>query len=105
MLLMFGFTLIGWAIFSSKSMAHFGGWLTALTVWTQADLEAAAKPACWLLLHCAPLLLLQWATWKDRDEVEIAHWHWAARGFVYALLFLTVATSTARDVVFIYFQF
>lgn len=105
MLVMFGFTLIGWAIFSSKSLAHLGSWFAALASWNLVDIQAILKPTGWLLLHAAPLVLLQLATWKHRDEVEVAHWHWVGRGVVYALLFLTVATSSVRDVVFIYFQF
>ncbi len=103
--LMFAFTLVGWAIFSSTSLAHLGGWFAALMSWSPAAVQEVALPSCWLLLHAAPLLLLQWATWQSRDEVEMAHWHWAARGVVYGLLFLTVATSSVQDVVFIYFQF
>jgi hypothetical protein len=52
-----------------------------------------------------PLLLLQIASWKSRDEVEFAWFPWPLRGLVYALLFLLVASSVAPDVEFIYFQF
>ena len=63
------------------------------------------KPFCWLLLHVVPLLLLQAATWRQRDEAELPHLPWIARGAAYVLMIAAVATSAGADVEFIYFQF
>ena len=101
--LMFAFTLVGWAIFRSKNLEQLAGWFAAFGNW-QATLEWA-KPFYWWLLHVVPLLLLQMASWKSRDEVEFAHFPWPLRGLVYAVLFLLVASSVAPDAEFIYFQF
>jgi alginate O-acetyltransferase complex protein AlgI len=98
-----GFTLVGWVIFRSADVAQMMAWFAALTNWT--SLADCAGPAWWLLFHSAPLLLLQAATWKHRDEVEIAQWPWGARGVAYALLILMVATSAVSEQEFIYFQF
>ena len=102
--LMFGFTLVGWAIFRSKNLDQLSGWFAALGHWNAGPVDWT-KPFCWWLLHVVPLLLLQMASWKSRDEVEFAHLPWLARGLIYALLFLLVAGSVAPDVEFIYFQF
>jgi hypothetical protein len=102
--LMFAFTLVGWAIFRSKNLEQLAGWFGAFDNWN-AGLVDWIKPFYWLLLHVVPLLLLQVAAWKSRDEVEFAYFPWLARGLVYAILFLLVASSVAPDVEFIYFQF
>ncbi len=57
------------------------------------------------LIHAAPLALIQFATRRAQDEVEIDHWPWLARGFVYVLMFFAIASSTIGEVEFIYFQF
>lgn len=102
---MFGLTLVGWALFRCVDPAVFVAWVQALGRGEVAGALPALKPFYWLLLHAVPLLLLQWATLKARDEVEIAHWPWGARGVVYSLLFLAVVSSVSGDVEFIYFQF
>jgi D-alanyl-lipoteichoic acid acyltransferase DltB (MBOAT superfamily) len=101
--LMFGFTLVGWAVFRSKDMAQLAGWFAAFGHW-HATVDWI-KPLYWWLFHVVPLLLLQIAAWKSRDEVEFAWMPWPLRGLIYALLFLMVASSVAPDVEFIYFQF
>lgn len=103
--LMGAFTLIGWVIFRAQSLGQMTAWVRSLGNWSSAGALDWTLPACWLLFHSVPLLLLQWATWKHRDEVETMHWPWAARGVAYALLFLAVATSAVSDQEFIYFQF
>jgi D-alanyl-lipoteichoic acid acyltransferase DltB (MBOAT superfamily) len=101
--LMFAFTLVGWAIFRSKNLEQLGGWFAAFGNWHAT--VGWTKSFYWWLLHVVPLLLLQIASWKSRDEVEFAWFPWPLRGLVYALLFLLVASSVAPDVEFIYFQF
>jgi D-alanyl-lipoteichoic acid acyltransferase DltB (MBOAT superfamily) len=102
---MFAFTLLGWTFFRCRDLAQLANWFAALGHWRVPGAVAWSKPALWLVLHVVPLLLLQWGTWRARDEVEFAHWHWVARGLTYALLFILVATSLVNDVEFIYFQF
>ena len=104
MLLMGIFTLIGWVIFRADSLTQVGTWFGALAVWSPTGVEWL-KPLGWLALHAIPLILLQLATWKSRDEVEVAHWPWPVRGLVYGLMFLAIATSAAGEKEFIYFQF
>lgn len=102
---MFALTLIGWAIFRCNSLAEFGNWVQAFGHWDSVHAQDWRKSALWIFIHVAPLLLLQLATWKGRDEVENAGWPWPVRGVAYTCLFLAVATSAAGDVGFIYFQF
>jgi D-alanyl-lipoteichoic acid acyltransferase DltB (MBOAT superfamily) len=103
--LMFIFTLIGWAIFRSKDPTQLASWVAAFGNWNFAAAADWEKPCWWWLLHIVPLLLLQVATWKARDEVEFAYFPWPVRGLIYAILFLLVVSSVAPDVEFIYFQF
>ena len=103
--LMWVLTLLGWALFRSQSMVELMKWFAALGNWSTTGAVDCIKPACWWLIHVVPLLLIQIATWQERDDVEIAHWHWPLRGLAYALLFLMVATSAVSDQEFIYFQF
>ena len=49
--------------------------------------------------------LLQFATRRANDEVEIDHWPWPARSLTYVLMFLAIVSSTSGEVEFIYFQF
>ncbi|MDD5642689.1 MAG: hypothetical protein PHX53_13630, partial [Syntrophales bacterium] len=64
-----------------------------------------ASSALWLLIHIAPLLLLQILTWKYRDETSLGHLPWPARGLIYTLMLLLIVSSTEHDTEFIYFQF
>lgn len=102
---MFICTLIGWALFRSPGVGQFTNWLQAFGNWQTVGYVDWAKPAGWLLIHIVPLLLLQWATTKSRDEIEFTHFPWLAREAVYVVLFLLVATSAVSDAEFIYFQF
>ena len=52
-----------------------------------------------------PLALLQFAARRSGDESDNSEWPWPARGIVYVLMFLAVASSTVGEVEFIYFQF
>jgi alginate O-acetyltransferase complex protein AlgI len=101
--LMFTLTLFGWAIFRAQTMGQLGTWLHALTIWTPG--EDWTKPALWLLLHIVPLILLQLATLKPRDEAELGRLPWVARGAVFFLLFVAFVSSVASEQEFIYFQF
>ena len=103
--LMFAFTLIGWALFRCHSLAELTHWFAALGHWQVAGALDWVKPFCWLLLHVLPLLLLQAATWRQRDEAELPHLPWIARGAAYVLMIAAVATSAGAHVEFIYFQF
>lgn len=102
---MFALTLLGWVIFRCHDLSAFGRWLAALGHWQALPGLGWGKPFLWVLLHAGPLLLLQAATWRARDEVEFAHWSWPVRGVIYFLMFALITSSTAGDVEFIYFQF
>ncbi len=102
---MFAFTLLGWALFRCHDLAELTHWFAAFGHWQVAGALGWVKPFCWLLLHVVPLLLLQAATWRRRDEVELLDLPWAARGVAYALMLVAVATGARADVEFIYFQF
>jgi alginate O-acetyltransferase complex protein AlgI len=103
--LMWVFTLVGWAIFRSPNLATLGGWFAAFGHWPHAGVLPWGTSALWLLIHTAPLLLLQVLTWKYRDETALLNLPWAARGLIYTLLLLLVVSSTEHDKEFIYFQF
>jgi D-alanyl-lipoteichoic acid acyltransferase DltB (MBOAT superfamily) len=103
--LMFTFTLIGWAIFRSADLGQLGNWFAAFGNWNSGATVDWLKPSYWWLFHVVPLLLLQLATWRARDEVEFERFAWPVRGLIYTTLFLLVASSVAPDVEFIYFQF
>ena len=98
------FTVVGWAIFRSPTLGHFWTWLTALSDWGGAALPWRGS-LVWLALHLAPLILLQVLTRQAGDETALAATPWPARGVLYLVLFLLVASSTAYDQEFIYFQF
>lgn len=100
---MFTLTLFGWALFRAQTMPELGDWLHALTVWTPG--ESWGKPALWLVFHIVPLLLLQALTLRQRDEAQLDHLPWAARGVVFFLLFVAFVSSVASEQEFIYFQF
>ncbi len=104
-MIMFAFTLLGWAIFRCHDLEQLGGWLRALGRWSVVGTYQWLKPALWCLAHVLPLLLWQMATRPKRDEIENSHWQWPARGLAYLLAFLAVAGSSAGEVPFIYFQF
>lgn len=101
---MFGFTLVGWAIFRSPTLGHFWTWLTALGHWGPVDL-AWQSSWWWLVMHVTPLILLQILTAAFADETKLFRLHWAVRGVVYGVLLLLIVSSTAQDQEFIYFQF
>ncbi len=101
---MFSFTLVGWAIFRSPSLEHFGMWFTALGDWGPAALPWQAS-AWWLVIHLAPLILLQVLTARFADETKFMRLPWMVRGTIYSILFLLIVSSTAQDQEFIYFQF
>ncbi len=103
--LMFTFTLVGWAIFRCNTFGDFLHWFGALGHWHATDEIAWWRPALWVLFHALPLLALQLGTLRARDEVEMGRWPWAVRGGAFALMFVAVATSSADNVAFIYFQF
>ncbi len=104
-LVMFTFTLVGWAIFRCTTFGEFLHWLAALGQWHSAEAVVWWRPAFWVLCHALPLLLLMLGTWRARDEVEMGTWPWGLRGTAYAAMFFAVATSSAGNVAFIYFQF
>jgi len=103
--LMFAFTLVGWAIFRSPSLAHLGAWFGALGNWDQSLGLDWQRSFIWLLIHVTPLFLLQMLTWKYRDETSLKHVPWAARGLIYTVLLLLIVSSAEHDTEFIYFQF
>ena len=101
---MFGFTLVGWAIFRSPSMGHFWAWLTAFGHWGPVALPWQSS-WWWLFIHVAPLILLQTVTLAFADETRLLHLPWGVRGVLYGILILLIVSSTAQDQEFIYFQF
>jgi alginate O-acetyltransferase complex protein AlgI len=103
--LMWGFTMVGWAIFRSPSLEHLGAWFAALGNWHGAGLLDWHSSLTWLLIHAVPLVLLQLLTWKYQDETGLAKVPWVARGVIYAVLVLLVVSSSQHDTEFIYFQF
>jgi hypothetical protein len=102
---MFAFTSVGWAIFRCGSLSQLGNWFRALGHWEIAHPLSWLKPTFWVVFHALPLLALQVATWKERDEAENAAWPWPVRGLAYAIMLVAVASSAAGEVQFIYFQF
>jgi D-alanyl-lipoteichoic acid acyltransferase DltB (MBOAT superfamily) len=104
LLVMFTFTLVGWAIFRSPTLGHFWIWLTALGHWGPVALPWQSS-WWWLCLHVIPLILLQILTLTSADEARLLHLPWVVRGTVYTVLILLVISSTAQDQEFIYFQF
>jgi D-alanyl-lipoteichoic acid acyltransferase DltB (MBOAT superfamily) len=103
--LMFALTLVGWAIFRSNDFGQLETWFAAFGEWHTRVAANWVKPSFWWLLHVGPLLMLQAATWRARDEMELDRFSWPVRGVIYTLLFLLVSSSVAPDVEFIYFQF
>ena len=103
--LMWVLVFAGWAIFRSPNLHQLGVWLAALGHWQTNLALPWASSSIWLLIHVAPLLLLQILTWKYRDETSLGHLPWAARGAIYALMLLMIVSSTEHDTEFIYFQF
>ena len=103
--LMAAFTLVGWAIFRSASVAHLGSWFAALGHWDPSAGPAWQSSFIWLLLHVTPLFLLQALTFKYRDESTLMQVPWPVRGLIYTLLLLLIISSTEHDQEFIYFQF
>ena len=101
--LMFCFTLLGWAIFRAQSLQEFGAWTSALLQW--GPTLPWLKPAAWLAIHIAPLVLLQLATRQQKDEAELDHLTWPQRGMIFILLFLLFTCSINSEQEFIYFQF
>jgi hypothetical protein len=101
---MFGFTLVGWAIFRSPTLGHFWSWLTALGNWGPGALPWQSS-WWWLVIHLTPLILLQWATAAFADESQLLKLPWVVRGVIYGLLVLLIVSSSAQDQEFIYFQF
>jgi D-alanyl-lipoteichoic acid acyltransferase DltB (MBOAT superfamily) len=103
--LMLGVTCVGWVLFRAPDFATCLAWFRALSVWSSSGVPWVT-PFFWLLLHCAPLLLLQFATRQREGESDFPpNWHWSLRGFVYALLFVTIASSAISEKEFLYFQF
>jgi alginate O-acetyltransferase complex protein AlgI len=101
---MFSLTLVGWAIFRSPNLGYFWGWLTALGHWGPAALPWQSS-WWWLVIHVAPLILLQLLTFRFADETKFMRLPWQVRGVIYTVLILLIVSSTAADQEFIYFQF
>lgn len=98
------FTCLGWIVFRSVDVSQCLAFMRAFTVWNVTTLPFL-KPALWLSLHCLPLLLLQLATSKRSGEEDLPPWHWSAKGLIYAVLFIAIASSAVAEKEFIYFQF
>ena len=103
--LMFVLTLVGWVIFRCHNLGELARWFGALGHWEVSGAVSAVRPFGWLLVHAAPLLLLQLATRRAGDEARWEHWPWPARAGAYLLLFVLTATNFSPNQEFIYFQF
>ncbi len=103
--LMWAFILAGWAIFRSVDLHQLGAWFAALGHWQASGVLPWKSSGLWLLLHTAPLILLQLLTWKYRDETCVRRLPWPVKGAIYLLLVLLVVSSSEQDKEFIYFQF
>ncbi len=105
-LTMFFFTLVGWLIFRAPSFDFIVSAMQSLSgQHARSEPVSALGPLFWVILHVAPLLLLQWASRRGQDEVSLAHRRWPLRSLDYLVLLLLVASSLALDQEFIYFQF
>ncbi|MBM4287342.1 MAG: MBOAT family protein [Deltaproteobacteria bacterium] len=103
-LLMSSFTLLGWAIFRSPSLSHFWMWLTALGHWGPVETPWLSS-WWWLVMHVAPLILLQAVSLAADGETRLKPLPWRMRGVIYAAMILLIVSSTEHDQEFIYFQF
>ncbi|ABK45533.1 membrane bound O-acyl transferase, MBOAT family protein [Magnetococcus marinus MC-1] len=103
--LMFGLTLVGWALFRAEDLAGFATWWLALGHWSMEGIEPIAGALKWIAAHALPLLVLQALTYKQPDECHLGALPTPLRGLVYLLLFLMITTSTQLEMEFIYFQF
>jgi len=102
---MFAFTLIGWAIFRSNNLHQLNDWFSALAHGGAGPGFPWQKGVVWILIHILPLLGLQAATWKQRDEAEMGHLHWGVRSVLYLVMWLGICTTVSMNYEFIYFQF
>ncbi len=102
---MFLLTLAGWGIFRCTTLAQLAHWGVSFGHWPGSGIRAVARPAAWVAIHVVPLLLWQWGTASARDEAATEGWPWGVRGLAYLIALLLVASSTAGDQEFIYFQF
>lgn len=103
--LMTGWTWIGWSLFRASGLEDWGHWLAAACGMGPGSEVPALGALGWVLIHCLPLWGLQALTWKHRDESRLEGFHWLLRGLLYALLFVGVVTCISGDQEFIYFQF
>ena len=102
---MFLLTLVGWALFRTQDPGHFYHWLQALGNWDPAITFSSEKPYKYLLVFVSPLLFLQLLSLKFSDEVAFGRFHWGARGAIYTLMIILIASSAQTNHEFIYFQF
>lgn len=103
--LMFGWVLVGWALFRSPSMAYFATWCRSLLIWSGVDWWACGGALLWLALHVAPLLVLQAIGFRERDESGFLRYPLPVRVFILLLLTYLVGSSVTNDAEFIYRQF
>jgi D-alanyl-lipoteichoic acid acyltransferase DltB (MBOAT superfamily) len=103
--LMFVLTLLGWLIFRAPDAAFVGRALASLAGTEPVWALDWTGPAKWVALHVVPLLVLQWVSRRAADESALDHRGWPLRTVDYAVMFLLVASSSAPDQEFIYFQF
>jgi D-alanyl-lipoteichoic acid acyltransferase DltB (MBOAT superfamily) len=103
--LMFAFTLVGWALFRSADLAAFGNWFTALANWDSTTAPEWVRPLKFLLFHLGPLWWIQIYSIKQADEVAFGRFHWLVRGGTYAFMGALIACSSGGNQEFIYFQF
>ena len=103
--LMWLLILVGWAIFRSADLPQLWSWCAALGHWQTSLALPWRSSSIWLLIHTAPLILLQLLTLKYRHETGLRHLSWPVKGLVYVLLVLLVVSSSEQDREFIYFQF
>ena len=98
----FHMVCVGWLLFRATSLGQAADMARAVVTrptWTGARPEV-------LLFYVAPLVLMEWAAWRTRDERPLARWPWVWRGLAYAVLwFLLTLLGEFRGGEFLYFQF
>jgi hypothetical protein len=104
-ILMFSFTLIGWALFRTADLGAFGNWCTALGNWDATTTPEWLRPMKFLLFHVVPLWWIQSYSIKQADEAAFGRFHWVIRGGTYVFMGALIACSSGGNQEFIYFQF
>lgn len=103
MILMFGFTLIGWLIFRSESIHQIGSMLTSLVYVTP---DIGFRNAYNLVFFSLPLVAIQVWQYRSGDLLIVTKQRAIIQGAIYGAMLYGIIVMGARDSMeFIYFQF